>query len=137
MQRSGGSGAGDGGALAGLRILVAEDRFVVAWTMRKALEGAGATVIGPVGVLDDALAAAAAERLDAGLLDVDLKGKPSWPVARILLGRNVRILLTTGFSGAVAIPDDLAQAPRLGKPFRGEALVSAVSQLFQDGTETS
>ena len=57
----------------GRRILVVEDDFLVALDMEEQLEAAGATVVGPVPSIKDALGLMAiAPGLDAAMLDVNL-----------------------------------------------------------------
>ena len=62
--------------LAGRRILVVEDEFLLALDMETHLEAAGAEVVGPVPSLGDAaLLLAIAPRLDGAVLDVNLGGE--------------------------------------------------------------
>jgi hypothetical protein len=49
------------------------------------------------------------------------------PVAEILSTRKVPFLFVTGYS-AEAMPQDAGQ-PRIGKPFRSEQLIGALTEL--------
>ena len=55
-------------ALAGKRILLVEDEYFIASDLKRALQKAGAHVLGPVGVLDAGLALAE-QPVDAAVLD--------------------------------------------------------------------
>jgi len=77
-------------AIAGRIVLVVEDEFFVADSLRLYLEQQGAVVVGPVATVDDALEVIGrAERLDAGIVDVNLQGKRAFPVADALAARGV------------------------------------------------
>ena len=60
-------------ALEGYSILVVEDEALLAIQTRNLLKAEGAEVIGPVPSVPAALAALAAKRPDAALLDVNLR----------------------------------------------------------------
>ncbi len=58
------------------RILVVEDEYYLADELRTELETRGALVLGPVGTLDQALAAIGEARdIDGAILDVNLRGE--------------------------------------------------------------
>lgn len=121
-------GAAATAALAGRRVLVAEDEYVIARDVAEALAAAGAEVLGPVPSVAAALRLAASEagRIDAALLDVSLRGEAVWPVADALLARGVPVVLATGYE-TVALPEAYARLPRCAKPARGRDLVRALA----------
>ena len=47
------------------------------------------------------------------VLDVDLDGERSWPIADVLVGRNVSFGFTTGFQAALILPERFSGAPVL------------------------
>jgi CheY-like chemotaxis protein len=83
--------------LIGRRILVAEDDFVVANDLALLLQAAGASVVGPVSRLKEALAATQAE-LDAAVMDVNLGGAWSLMAIEKLTRNGVFVILHTGYS---------------------------------------
>ncbi len=86
-------------ALQGRLILVVEDEPLVAMAVAQTLKRLGCEVLGPAGSLAEArdLAAAAAERLDAAVLDMNLQGEPALPVAQLLADRGVPVIWATGY----------------------------------------
>ena len=86
-----GSTTGAAARLDDQRILVAEDEYVVAEAIAAVLAEAGAEVFGPMPTVARALRAATAPgRLDAALLDVNLRGELIWPVVDALRARRAR-----------------------------------------------
>ena len=114
--------------LSGKRILVVEDDYFIAKGLVRDLERVGAAVIGPVPTIAQALAAIAAEELDAVVLDVNLRGEMAYPVADKLLAQGLPFVLTTGYSSS-ALPSRYAGVPHCDKPVEVGALASA---LFPD-----
>lgn len=104
-------------SLRGLRVLIVEDQMVVAMDIEDALSGLGCAVVGPVGQLDAAVSAAGEEELDAAILDIDINGQPSFPVADKLKARGIPFMFSTGYGGT-SLPEQWRGQPRLGKPFR-------------------
>jgi len=112
--------------LEGCKILVVEDEYVLAMELHSSLESAGATVIGPVGSIDDALSVLEhANELDAAVLDVNLRGQKVFAVADALEERGVPFIFTTGY-GRSAFPERYANVPRCEKPFEAQALAHAL-----------
>src|SRR4029078_2691283 len=84
-------------AFAGLRVLVVEDEMIVAWVLEDMLADLGCAVIGPAARVKQALAMIDAEAVDAALLDVNLNGQKSYPVADALAARGVPFIFATGY----------------------------------------
>lgn len=103
--------------LRGRRLLVVEDEYVIAMDLAGALAEAGVEVCGPVGSVDDALRLVEHEgsRLDAAVLDINLRGELIYPVAQALRDAGVPFVFASGYDGS-AIDPDYADAPRCEKP---------------------
>jgi CheY-like chemotaxis protein len=84
-------------SLRGRAVLVVEDEPLVAMEMAHTLGELGCEVIGPAATLDEALRLAATHRPDAAVLDVNLRGRPAFPVAELLAGRGVPMIWATGY----------------------------------------
>ena len=116
-------------SLEGVTVLLVEDQALIALELQMELEMAGATVIGPVANLSDAVAAAEAGGFAVAILDIDLVGEDVFPVADILVERGVPFVFHTGHG----IKADLAQsyeAPVCIKPLPGDAIIRALAQLI-------
>ena len=83
--------------LAGKRILLVEDEYILAAELAQFLEKQGATVVGPFSSVQTALAALAREEVDGAVLDVNLRGERVYPVADELLARRIPIFFATGY----------------------------------------
>ena len=111
--------------LRGLRILVVEDEFLVAMELETMLRDLGGEVIGPLGRLDQAVAVAKKEALDAAVLDVNVGGRLVTPVADALAARAIPFAFCTGYDAA-SLPRRHAAAPLLMKPCRAHELRNAL-----------
>ena len=118
--------AGDG--LTGLRVLVVEDEALVSMLIEDYLEELGCEVVGVASRFEDAMENARTLELDVAVLDVNLAGHLSYPVAQTLLARGVKVVFATGY-GTQGLPPELQQAAVLSKPFRQEQLAKALSDL--------
>lgn len=111
--------------LSGARVLVVEDEAMVSMLVEEFLEELGCEVTGIASRLDDALEKAGSLTLDLALLDVNLAGRLSYPVAELLLARGIPVVFVTGY-GAAALPEALHGVPVLSKPFRRNQLAAAL-----------
>jgi len=116
--------------VAGLRVLVVEDEYYIALNISGSLEDLGCDVLGPVATIEEALAIVRSERLDGVLLDANLKGVSSTPVATELRARVIPFIVVTGYGRLELEPGVLNAAPRLGKPFDVSELKKLVAATF-------
>ena len=115
------------GGLTGKRILVVEDEYYIAADLKRALDQAGAVVVGPTGSIEQGLDLAAGP-VDAALLDVNLHGTASFEVAEQLGRRGVPYMFLTGYD-SWAIPANYDEIARLTKPYLVEKVIEAVELL--------
>jgi DNA-binding response OmpR family regulator len=116
-------------SLAGLRVLVAEDEFLIALSIEDALARAGCEVVGPVARADQARQIASRTRLDGAILDVDLAGETAEPVARQLLHEGVPVVFATA-ARADELSPLLRGMPRLEKPYELDSLIAVAAEAF-------
>ena len=110
-------------SLAGRRILIVEDDYLLAEEMARDFAGRGAEVLGPVPDLDRAFALLDARaEIHAALLDIDLQGQKVFPLASELKRRDIPFVFTTGYDRA-AIPADYRDVPHLEKPLDAARVV--------------
>jgi DNA-binding response OmpR family regulator len=106
----------------GLRVLVVEDEPVVAMFLEDILQGLGCETVGPAGRLAEGLALAEHEILGAAILDINLVGERSMPIAEVLRRRGVPFAFASGYGAA---PEGFETLPLIEKPYR-EADIDAV-----------
>ena len=70
--------------VAGTRVLVVEDEAMVSMMLEDFLEDLGCVVVATASRLEEALKKAAELQIDVAVLDVNLAGKLSYPVAELL-----------------------------------------------------
>lgn len=85
----------------------------------------GHEVAGIAGRLAPALALAQEGEFDLAMLDVNLAGEASFPVADVLRERGIPFLFATGY-GIDGIREGYRSAPVLQKPFRSRDLRAAL-----------
>ncbi len=116
--------------LDGRRILVVEDEYLIAIELKRWLMTAGATVIGPVPSVDQALDLIEDDTPDGAVLDVNLgDGDTVYEVADKLGAVGVPYLFATG-DVKLAETSVYRHRPRLEKPFVEAELVRALVELF-------
>ena len=103
------------------RIMIVEDEVLVALALTDYLTDLGFSIVGPFTRLADAKHAVAQGHVDAAVLDVNLGGEPIYPLAEILVGRDVPFVFTTGY-GAESIDARFRHVPVLQKPIEQEDL---------------
>lgn len=113
--------------LAGKRILVVEDEYLIAQDMAYELRDIGLEVIGPFSSVAAALAAIETRPVDGAVLDINLGDEEVYPVADALMARDVPVIFTTGYDGS-EIPSRYAAIDRCSKPVSRGALARAVTE---------
>ena len=116
--------------LTGLRLLVVEDEFMVADHIGMLLEDLGCEVAGFASTVAEALALVNSERLDGVLLDGNLNGESSGPVAIELRSRSIPFIVATGYGQLNLDASALNGAPRLNKPFSKAQFERALTETF-------
>jgi len=114
--------------LSGLRVLVVEDEMLVSMLVEDMLSDLGCSVVGPAAELDQAMDLAKTADIDLALLDVNLGGKPIFPVADALKARGVPFAFASGY-GEAGLSEEHRGAAVLQKPFREADLAKALRGL--------
>lgn len=122
--------------LSGCRILVVEDEPLVAMAIRTLLTQAGCSVVGPAETLDEAvrLVRSEVDRIDAALLDVNLRGNYSFPAADLLIAAGVPVVYATGYGD---MPEGRGGEgfAVLRKPVSAEVMIDALSRAIAHASE--
>ncbi len=111
--------------LEGRRVLVVEDEMLVAMNLEDMLGDLGIVVVGPAMRIDAALELAQTAVIDAAVLDINLHGGRSYPVAEVLRRRGVPFLFATGY-GHVEDGSSFSDVPTLAKPYRSTELAATL-----------
>ncbi len=115
--------------LASRKVLVVEDEPLVAMMIEDMLTDLGYTVVGPAMQLADGLRLAETAQFDAAVLDINLNGARSFPVADVLQARGIPFLFATGYGGGEALEG--RQEPVIQKPYQMERLAEMLTALTQ------
>lgn len=111
--------------LVGRRVLLIEDESLVTMLLEDALADLGCEVAGLASRFHDAAHKAKSLSFDVAILDVDLNGEQTFPIAEVLIGRGIPFVFATGYGNAsVAAP--LRTVPVLQKPFEQRDLEIAL-----------
>jgi PAS domain S-box-containing protein len=117
--------------LAGARVLVVEDETLTALSMSEILRGAGLSVVGPVGAIEEAMTLVRSSPPDVALLDVNLSGELSYPIADALDAIGVPYLFCTGYGTVDNMPGGRSvEVPVLRKPVSTANLLDGVTGLL-------
>lgn len=113
------------------RVLLIEDEVIVALLTADYLDELGAITVGPAHTLEDGLILAREATLDVALIDVNLGGELSWPIADILKQRNVPIAFATGYG--TFSRDGQRCKHVLDKPYTKQQLARVLHRALSDG----
>jgi CheY-like chemotaxis protein len=117
--------------LEGVRVLLVEDEAIIAMTAEDMLEELGCTAAATASSLAEALAfAQEPARFDVALLDINLNGQQSLPVAALLRAAGTPFVFTTGY-GAAGSGADYADVPLITKPYQIGDLEAAIRQALE------
>lgn len=112
------------------RVLLVEDELVLAIDVETLLTDEGYVVLGPAPSVERALALIDAERPDAVLLDLNLNGEPSTPVAEALRERGIPFVAVSGYGETWLKEPALRQAPLVEKPYDHGELVRRLAEIL-------
>ena len=114
----------------GLRVLLIEDNYLVATSIKRMLEKCGCVVLGPISTVEDGLTAVREQHIDGALLDINIIGGTSARVAEELQSRGCPIMFITGYGSPRMLPDSLTSVRRLNKPIEASQLAEALREEF-------
>ena len=117
------------GILDGTKILLVEDEMLVMMNLEYALEDLGCTAICPVASVLKALALLDEQNFDLAILDVNLNGEKSYPIADILIARDIPFAFSTGYFDH-GDRKDLNSQLILRKPYLASDVAVVVNKLL-------
>jgi len=110
-------------------ILLVEDEELVALELSAELSRLGWAIVGPAATLSEAQALLS-ETVDAAVLDVNLRGKPIYPVAEKLKQLHIPFVFCTGYE-MVDVEGRFPDVPVIRKPARAGAVSAALADLLK------
>jgi CheY-like chemotaxis protein len=114
---------------------VIEDEVIVGMLLEDMLDELGCEVAAVSTHIEEALQLARTLDIDLAILDVNLGGKQSFPVADVLKSRGVPFMFATGY-GAQILKPPYSGTPTLQKPFQLDDLQRMLAQsAFEAGGE--
>ena len=114
------------------RILVVEDEMTIALMIEDMLTDLGYEVAGLAMRLPQALESARTEQIDLAILDLNLDGRASYPIADLLDQRGVPVIFASGY-GIGGLDPAYRDRVTLTKPFVQNDLRRAIDQALGVG----
>jgi len=115
--------------LSGRRVLVVEDEMLVLMNIEDMLADLGCESVTAAATVDQAMALIEAQVFDAAMLDMNLNGTKSFPVADKLAALGVPFVFSTGYS-AQDMRAGYGDRALLRKPIRYQELVEVFTHLL-------
>lgn len=109
-----------------LKVLVVEDEALVAMLIEDVLDELGHEVVGLAGRLEEALALAQRVEADVAVVDLNLGGRHTYPVAEVLRRREIPFIFATGY-GAAGVREEWRGQIVVQKPFEPDELDAAIA----------
>ncbi len=111
------------------RVLIVDDEPIIAMDLELLLLDAGYEIAGVTGRIAKALMFVEIEIIDVAILDANLGGETSAPVADALSARGVPFLVWSGYD-AHQLPPVLRSAPSLRKPANSTQIIQTVNSIL-------
>ena len=111
-----------------LRIFVVEDEMTIALFLEDVLVDLGHHVAGVAMRLPQAAQMAKEVEADLAILDINLDGRKSFPVAEELRARGVKLLFASGY-GSSGLEDPFRNEVVVRKPFEANDIQAAIAKV--------
>lgn len=112
----------------GRRVLVVDDETLITMLIEDMLTDLGCATVGPAHQLNEALGLAREADFDCAILDLNLNGASTAPVAKALQARNIPFAFVSGYAVSDLGPDFEA-APVLQKPFNAQDIAAVLDRI--------
>jgi len=111
------------------RVFLVEDEALVAMLLEDMLAELGCVPSCTASSLAEGIEQVASVEADIAIIDVNLGGEPSFPIAERLAARGIPVVFSTGY-GASDLPPAWRDRPIVAKPFTTEGLRAALAEVF-------
>jgi DNA-binding response OmpR family regulator len=112
-----------------LSVLIAEDEMLLAMLLSDLMENAGYRVL-MIARLAKGLELAASEPIDVAILDINLAGQDSFPLADALCRRGIPFVFASGY-GRDDVPEAYRDVAVLQKPYDTAEIQAAIATLLR------
>jgi len=119
--------------LSGRRILVVEDEMLILLMLEHLLVDLGCESVTSAATIDNAIDLIHTQSFDAAMLDMNMGGEESQPVAEALIAKKVPFFYCTG-NGGNEMNNGYAGQAVLRKPFRFADFVDAFARVLSIDT---
>lgn len=109
-----------------LKVLIVEDESLVAMLIEDVVTDLGHDVVAIAGRLEQGIELAGRLAVDIAIVDLNLNGQRTFPIAEILKSRGIPIVFATGY-GVSGVTEEWRGAPVLQKPFQPRDLEAAIA----------
>jgi len=116
----------ESGSLKGEKVLVVEDEALIAIYLESVLTDHGCDILGPYSRIGDVINVARDSDFDLALLNIYINGQFIYPVADILMSRNIPIVFLSGFSRSYVPLDRYGRSGFIQKPCHKTKIVKAL-----------
>ncbi|TDK25991.1 response regulator [Luteimonas aestuarii] len=112
------------------RVLIVEDESLLVMVLEDLLPELGYDVVATANSVATSLDALDAHAVDLAILDINLAGEASFPIADALAARGTPFLFATGYGSSV-VPARHDKAPLVQKPYGRRELEKALRTLSE------
>ena len=116
------------------RVLIVEDDVLIALHLEDLLTALGHEVVGQATRVEKAMEIVRDCDIDFAVLDINVAGTQSFPVADILRQRGIPFAFASGY-GSEGLMDGYRDFPALRKPYSQEDLEGTIAQVFVDSPD--
>jgi CheY-like chemotaxis protein len=120
--------------LAGHRILILEDEYLIAMDVEQLCRDHGADeaiLRRDLAVPEDI------EKFDVAVIDLMVSGQSTLDFARSLKARNIPFVFATGYAGSPEPFGDFPGVPVVGKPYAGSDIIEAIALALRGAGRSS
>jgi CheY-like chemotaxis protein len=121
--------------LLGVRVLIVEDETLQALALADMVGKLGGSVAAIANRFEDAMEASQGEAFDCAILDVNLGGTLSFPIADSLQQRGIPVLFCTAYADAANVFAGKGLVACLDKPIEKIALRDALLGLLKQASQ--
>ena len=112
------------------KVLLVEDETMLAMLMEMMLGDLGFATAYHASTLNDGIEYARNGEYDLAILDINIIGGDSFPIAAAIADRGIPFMFCSGY-GRLGIPDAWLNRRCIAKPFSAEQLSEALSELLE------